>query len=119
MWIEAAIVTLLVLLCTASYIVGLRSGVQHIKDEGLIPKGRVDKLKQMTDLQCTPGNWDYDPYMHGMANGMIYAHWLMMGNEMMTCPFKETPPTWGRDRVRTNVKPAGDEASPFLSPIKK
>ena len=40
---------------------------------------RLEDLKEMTGVQCSDGNWNYSSYMHGMANGMIYALHLMRG----------------------------------------
>ena len=34
---------------------------------------RIDKLEDITKVQCLDGNWNYDSYMHGMANGLILA----------------------------------------------
>lgn len=31
----------------------------------------IDAIREMVKTQCSDGNWNYDPYMHGMANGMI------------------------------------------------
>jgi hypothetical protein len=33
----------------------------------------VAQLKEMIAVQCTDGMWNHDPYMLGMANGMIFA----------------------------------------------
>ena len=33
----------------------------------------IKTLRELTETQCSSGNWDYDAYMHGMANGMIFA----------------------------------------------
>lgn len=33
----------------------------------------IEKLKELTKVQCTEGNWNYDEYMRGMANGMILS----------------------------------------------
>jgi hypothetical protein len=33
----------------------------------------IKTLREMLAVQCADGNWNYDPYMHGMANGMIFA----------------------------------------------
>ena len=38
---------------------------------------RMGELKRLTDIQCSKGNYDYDRYMHGMANGMILAVSIM------------------------------------------
>lgn len=34
---------------------------------------RIAALKNCVDVQCTPGNFDANDYMHGMANGLILA----------------------------------------------
>jgi len=34
---------------------------------------RIEKLKEMCDVQCTDGTWNHDAYLHGMANGIIFA----------------------------------------------
>lgn len=41
----------------------------------------VKALKDSLKIQLSKGNWDYDPYMHGMANGLIYALSLFTGEE--------------------------------------
>ena len=33
----------------------------------------IQTLRDMTQVQCNNGNWNYNPYMHGMANAMIFA----------------------------------------------
>ena len=30
-------------------------------------------LDEFVNIQCENGNWNYDPYMHGMTNGLIFA----------------------------------------------
>jgi hypothetical protein len=34
---------------------------------------RIEQLDNMVAIQLTDGNWNYDPYMHGMANGLLVA----------------------------------------------
>ena len=34
---------------------------------------RLKDLIDITKVQKVDGNWNYDPYMHGMANGMILS----------------------------------------------
>lgn len=34
---------------------------------------RLNKLKQVKLISCQDGNWDYSPYMLGLANGLILA----------------------------------------------
>jgi hypothetical protein len=31
----------------------------------------IKKLEDLTKIACADGTWNYDPYFHGMANGMI------------------------------------------------
>lgn len=35
--------------------------------------GGIEALREQVKIQCSNGNWNYDPYMHGMANGLICA----------------------------------------------
>jgi len=55
---------------------------------------RLDSLKQMTDVQCWNGNWNYDGYMHGLANGMIFALALMEDKDP---EFLNPPEVWLSD----------------------
>jgi hypothetical protein len=41
----------------------------------------LEKLRELTVIQRSNGNYDFDPYMHGMANGMELALALMEGRE--------------------------------------
>ena len=54
-------------------------------------KAKMSDLKNLVDVQCSHGNWDYDPYMHGMANGMILSLSVMDGKEPQ---FLESPEKW-------------------------
>jgi len=58
--------------------------------EGDAVESKIKKLQGMIDLQCSDGNWNYDPYMHGMANGMIFAMSVLNGKDpkYMTAPDK-------------------------------
>ena len=52
---------------------------------------RIKDLKNITNTQCQSGNWDYDPYMHGMANGMILSLSTIEGNNP---EFLDAPDQW-------------------------
>ncbi len=41
--------------------------------EKMITMKRVDKLKELRDVQCSDGNWNLTEYMRGLANGLILA----------------------------------------------
>ena len=58
-------------------------------------KQSVDDLRDLVKMQCSNGNWDYDEYMHGMANGMLLALSLF---EVGNVEFFEAPEVWGKDR---------------------
>ncbi len=60
-------------------------------------KEKVDKLEKLIKVQCMDGNWDYDPYMHGMANGMLLAMSVITDKKPV---FLEQP----KDYLYTKVK---------------
>ena len=33
----------------------------------------IKNLRDLIEIQCSEGNWNYNSYMFGMANGMILA----------------------------------------------
>lgn len=51
-------------------------------------------LKDVINIQCSKGNWDYDPYMMGLANGLIMAESLISKKEPQ---FLSAPKKWGKD----------------------
>lgn len=58
--------------------------------------GRVAEANGMLALQGASGNWDYDPYMHGLYNGMEFAIALVEGREPA---FRSAPDEWLRDKA--------------------
>lgn len=62
----------------------------------------IGTLEDLTKVQCSDGNWNWDPYMHGMANGMILALSLFKNG----CPEYLPPPeTWLYEKTQHSVKP--------------
>lgn len=55
----------------------------------------LDQLKSMEKIQRASGNWDFDPYMHGLANGLILAVATLEGKEPQ---FLEAPKEWRADQ---------------------
>lgn len=51
----------------------------------------IEKLRNLVQIQCSDGNWNYDHYMHGMANGMILALSVL---ENSIPKFLEAPRQW-------------------------
>ncbi len=67
----------------------------EVKTDTVSQSDLLEKLKEMTAAQCSDGNWDYDPYMHGMANGMLFAVSCM---ENKTPEYLTAPDVWLRDK---------------------
>ena len=61
----------------------------------------LDDLNRLLDLQLSNGNWNYDPYMHGMANGLILAQSIMLEKEK--AEFLEAPKKWLHDKKTKEI----------------
>jgi hypothetical protein len=60
-------------------------------------KRRIDTLDKVVDSAVTPGNYDVNEYMLGMANGLLLAQAIMWDRDVkyLTTPTEERvcPPT--------------------------
>ena len=67
----------------------------------------IEDFEKILDIQLANGNWDYDAYMHGMANGMIMFH-SMAKNPTFDPDFKTAPDFWKAQipRYRKKIKNA-------------
>lgn len=65
-----------------------------MNEELQIHRDSIESLKDLLKIQCSDGNWNYDPYMHGMANGMILALSLFGDNRPN---YLEAPDQWLKD----------------------
>ena len=61
---------------------------EKVEGSGHTFEQRVKNLKNIVDIQCSHGNWDYDEYMRGMANGLLIALSIFDDKEPV---FKESP----------------------------
>lgn len=52
---------------------------------------RIKALREQVKIQRVNGNWNYDPYMYGMANGLICALATIEGVEP---EYLDPPKTW-------------------------
>ena len=52
---------------------------------------RIESVRHMRDVQGYDGNWNYDPYMQGLYNGLEFALSLLEGRQP---EFKDAPETW-------------------------
>lgn len=68
-------------------------------------------IRAITDvrkIQTYPGNWDYDSYMHGMANGLILAESFFRSCD--SPEFLDAPDVWGEDcKTCAELPVCGDE----------
>ncbi|MEJ2293511.1 MAG: hypothetical protein P8Y23_01940 [Candidatus Lokiarchaeota archaeon] len=56
---------------------------------------RLELLKEIVIVQRSDGNWNYDPYNHGYANGLILAEAIMHDLEPR---FLDAPKEWISER---------------------
>lgn len=54
----------------------------------------LNKLRDAVTIARSHGNWDYDPYLHGMANGLICALAIM---EEKNPEYLSPPERWLHD----------------------
>jgi hypothetical protein len=54
-------------------------------------KDNIQKMKNVLEQQGKRGTWDYDPYMHGMYNGMELMMALAEGRDP---DYREAPEEW-------------------------
>ena len=57
---------------------------------------RIKEAEKVLAIQCLDGNWNYDPYMHGMANGMLLIVAIM---REATPVYLDAPEEWKRKDV--------------------
>jgi len=51
-------------------------------------KNKLDQLQEISDIQSSDDIWNFDPYMHGLANGLILALSILKDHnpEFLTSP---------------------------------
>lgn len=70
--------------------------VAKVKMEaGQLVEGR-EELDNIIDISSSNGNWNYDAYMHGMANGLLLGRHVAFDEEG-TPEFHEAPDKWLAD----------------------
>ena len=60
-----------------------------------IIRKRIEDLNEAVRIQTKDGNWNYGPYMFGMANGLILAKACIAGTDPQ---YLEKPDVWLKDR---------------------
>lgn len=61
----------------------------------------IENMKVMIEIQGRDGNWDYDPYMHGLYNGMEMVLALAENREPQ---FRKAPFVW-RSEIKLDQMP--------------
>ncbi len=59
-------------------------------------KENLEKLKEMLKVQGVDGNWNYDPYMHGMYNGIVFSIALLEDKEPK---YRDAPKEWLLNKI--------------------
>lgn len=65
----------------------------------------VKALRDLVAIQCADGNWNYDPYMQGLANGLILALSLFEGGRP---EYLEAPAVWLADLPKPVIACTGE-----------
>lgn len=62
----------------------------------------LEELQNCIDIQRQPGNWDYEPYMQGLLNGMLLAEAILTGKSYapVAAPKKWRNPEANNERKR-------------------
>ena len=68
----------------------LRERLAQPEQEPMVDE-RIESVRHMRDVQGYDGNWNYDPYMQGLYNGLEFALSLL---EVRQPEFKDAPATW-------------------------
>jgi hypothetical protein len=63
----------------------------------LAPLNVIETIDDLLKIQCSNGNWNYNEYMHGMANGMILIKSIVTGEQPQ---FLSAPKKWLRKNSR-------------------
>ncbi len=63
-------------------------------------KPPIEAIRDLMKVQGAQGNWDADPYMHGMYNGMELCFAILEDREPV---FKEAPEVWLVDLPSSGV----------------
>jgi hypothetical protein len=71
-----------------------------------VPDERFVHAREVIKIQGSDGNWNYDPYMHGMLNGMLLMMSIFEGKDP---DYREAPAQWLKDR--------GSNSEPVAEPV--
>jgi len=69
-------------------------------DEQVAWEALVESVRQMRDVQGMDGNWNYDPYIHGLFNGIEFSLSLI---EVREPKFRDAPEKWLCDEPKARI----------------
>lgn len=58
---------------------------------------QLKNLEEVLEIQCRDGNWNYNEYSLGLANGLILAYALLKGEIPI---YLEAPSEWLTDKPK-------------------
>lgn len=68
-----------------------KANVETSQVESVVMLSGIEAIDDCVNIQCSDGNWNYDPYMQGMANGLLLAQSFFKAGEL---EFKKAPEKW-------------------------
>jgi len=78
----------------------------YIAQQLAVSKALVESVRQMRDAQGMDGNWNYDPYMHGLFNGIEFSLSLL---EVREPRFRDAPEKWLCDQPKARIFSQGGQ----------
>lgn len=66
----------------------------------------IESVRQMRDVQGMDGNWNCDPYMHGLFNGIEFSLSLL---EVREPQFRDAPEKWLCDQPKARIFSEGQQ----------
>jgi hypothetical protein len=73
----------------------MRELLEKAENELAAIRASAADIDKAVDVQLTDGNWNYDPYMHGMANGLLFAQACLRDT---TPEYLDAPTLWKGDK---------------------
>ena len=77
-------------------------------------KTLIRELRDVVYAQSMDGTWNSDPYMHGMANGLICALAIAEGKEPK---YLEAPDEWLCDKRMSGNGESNEKMVPIKNPM--
>ena len=83
---------------SVEFVVNIPSLQNRIAELEAKAERKIKVIQDVMNIQCSNGNWNYEEYMMGLANGLILAHHLLTGADGSP-PYKSKPDEWLKGKV--------------------